>query len=149
MQYPSRAQHTIYWRIWHTLVKQCVFENVPHWFHPFVTENLLWRSHKSELSKTLSTNPIACMRVRSGGWHYSTAELGPEATKVPVQESWENPCKIRPQEKGDNMGKLTVCVWSKESLTRPMMSLDQAVLISITWLLLSSSFCPAVLLLSG
>lgn len=113
---------------------------------------LKWRSHKLGVSKASSTNPIACLREGSGGWHYSTTALQPEATAVPERESHEKiPWKIRLREKEDNTRKLTLRVWSTVSLTSSWMSLDQVVetmLISVTWLhvlkfsLFLPNFCP-------
>lgn len=120
--------------------------------HSLAHWKLKWRSHKLGVSKASSTNPIACLRERSGGWHYSTTALQPEATAVPERESHEKiPWKIRLREKEDNTRKLTLCVWSTVSLTSSWMSPDQVVetmLISVTWLdvlnfsLFLPNFCP-------
>lgn len=95
------------------------------------------RSHKLGVSKASSTDPIACLREGSGGWHYSTTALQPEASAVPERESHEKiPWKIRLREKEDNTRKLTPRVWSTVSLTSSWMSPDQVVetmLISVTW----------------
>lgn len=110
-----------------------------------------WRSHKLGVSKASSAKPN-CMPERSGGWHYSTTALQPEATAVPARENQKKiPWKIRLREKGDNARKLTLCVWSAVSLTSSWMSQDQVVetmLLSVTWSdvlkfsLFLPNFCP-------